>query len=184
MIMMEQPSLCVSAHDTVGPDYKMWMNITVPEGTSPATVAHQIAAANFAALATAKSPLRNIIFNTHGRVGKISIGGKGQTGIDSTTVGAFGILRPLNVGTIWVVSCHAAEGSEGQALCQTLARVAGTQVIAAEGSQEVGTYATYRLWFGLDGQIDDFEGTVYSFTPMGHVSKGIDPEEVVWTIKR
>ena len=40
------------------------------------------------------------------------------------------------------------------------------------------------MWMqGIDGYIDDFEGTVYSFTPTGVMRKGIDPERDVWTTK-
>jgi hypothetical protein len=41
-------------------------------------------------------------------------------------------LAALNVGTIWIVSCDAASSEKGQSYCQTLANVAGTQVIASD----------------------------------------------------
>jgi hypothetical protein len=36
-------------------------------------------------------------------------------------------------------------------------------------------------WTG--DNIDDFEGTVYSFTPARGMQKGIDPEKDVWTVQ-
>ena len=103
-------------------------------------------------------------------------------------LGVFGVLKPLNVGTIWIVSCDVAEGPKGQHFCQTLARVAGTQVIASDESQEITGLEFAGLvlvmWMqGIDGYIDDFEGTVYSFTPTAVMRKGIDPERDVWTTK-
>ena len=46
-------------------------------------------------------------------------------------------------------------------------------------SQTVG----YRYYLGLSGNIDDFEGTVYCFTPMGTVHRDVEPAEMVDTIE-
>lgn len=183
MIMMEQPSFCINSHDVPGPHYSMWQTVEAPEGTTAYQTAAQIAAMNNAALASEGSPLRNIIINCHGSSGRLLIGGQGKDAIDIDDVGCFQLLKSLNVGTIWLVACQAAKGETGQKFCQALATFAGTQVIASDEFQEVTAWQTYLYYTGLSGQIDDFEGTVYSFTPTGGMRAGIDPEDVVWTIK-
>jgi hypothetical protein len=93
-------------------------------------------------------------------------------------------LAALNVGTIWIVSCDAASSEKGQSYCQTLANVAGTQVIASDSPQEVTNWQGAQLVMAWTGDnIDDFEGTVYSFTPARGMLKGIDPEKDVWTVQ-
>jgi hypothetical protein len=119
MIMMQQPSISINSHDVPGPHYKMWKTVSASEGITASEVVLTIVSANTAALAARKSPLRNIIINCHGRPGKLSIGGSGKPGIEKSNVALFGVLKPLNVGTIWLVACRAALGPDGQSLCYT-----------------------------------------------------------------
>jgi Domain of unknown function (DUF4347) len=193
MIKMENPSFCFSSWD-VGITYKMWKNILGHKAMSPSELATVIVAANAASLGIWRKPLENIVLNVHGFPGGLHIGGMHDPDDNPSAfsmriehLGVFGVLKPLNVGTIWLVSCDAAQGPKGQSYCQTLAPVTGTQVIASDESQEVTGSEFAGLAFmwiqGIDGYIDDFEGTVYSFTPRGVMRKGIDPERDVWTTK-
>jgi hypothetical protein len=185
MIMMEQPSISINSHDVPGPNYKMWRTIVAPESTDATAVVRMIERHNVEAVSAKKSPLRNIIINCHGLEGggRLSVGGEGHVGIHQGNVGMFASLRPLNVGTIWLVACQAAAGPNGMSLCRAMAQNAGTIVIAGDEDQELGVWGTYRYYVGLSGQIDDYEGTVYAFWPNGSVSRDIDPEDIVFTVK-
>jgi hypothetical protein len=182
MIKMQQPSLCINSHDVPGPNYRMWKSVEVPEGTTASDVSRLIVSANISALLEEDTPLRNIIFNCHGRPGGLLIGGDGKPAITEADLGVFAILKHYNVGTIWLVACKAARGAAGQSFCQKLSKVANTIVIAGEDSQSVGAWGTYRIYAGLAGHIDEYEGTVYGFTPLTGMSVGIDPEDFVNTV--
>ncbi len=184
MIMMEQPSISINSHDVPGPSYRMWRTFDVPEETDASGVVRIIQRCHVEAMNSRKSNLRNIIINCHGREGggRLSIGGQGHVGIYMDNVGVFSALRPLNVGTIWLVACQAARGPDGQNLCRAIAQNANTIVIAGEDDQELGIWGTYRYYVGKSGQIDDYEGVVYAFWPNGRVSRDIDPEDIVYTV--
>jgi hypothetical protein len=182
MIRMQQPSISINSHDVPGPYYRMWKTIEAPEGTTASDVARMIESANISALLREETPLRNIILNCHGFPGGLRMGGADKPAIDKSNVGVFGNLKHYNVGTIWLVACRAALGTAGQDFCQTLAKVANTIVIASDDYQDVGVWGTYRIVVGgLSGNIDEYEGTVYGFTPAG-MSRDIDPEDFVYTI--
>jgi hypothetical protein len=190
MIRLEVPSFCFNSYDIGLPHYRMWRSIVGDDGMTPSQLAGEIDKANQAALQTFKTSLQNIILNTHGFDGGLWIGGiwdwdhKDRKAMHKDDLGVFGILKPHNVGTIWIVAYDIAESAKGQSFCQTLANVVGTQVIASDTSQEVTTWQGIELasvWFY--NYIDDFEGTVYSFTPAGGMRKGIDPEKDVWTVQ-
>jgi hypothetical protein len=189
MIRMEQPSFCFNSCDVGEPHYKMWRTIVGPEGMTPAQLVGEIVAANLRALQSTGSSLRNIIINTHGFDGGLWIGGvwdwdhKNRKAMHKDDLATFAVLKPQNVGTIWIVSCEIAESEKGQSFCQTLANIAGTQVVASDTSQEVTNWQGVQLFLAFRWNIDDFEGTVYSFTPVGGMRKGIDPEKDIWTVQ-
>ena len=66
-------------------------------------------------------------------------------------------------------------GETGKSYCQTLANVAGTEVIAADASQIV-RFSGNRIVEAGYGNVDDFEGTVYSFNVGEGHGEGVDPE--------
>jgi hypothetical protein len=181
MITMKEPSFCFNSCDVEEPHYEMWRTIVGPVDMTPAQLAGKIWQTNAEALVTWEKPLVNVIINSHGYFGDLYIGGmKTPNGdfkraMDDSDVGVFGILKPLGITTIWLISCEAAKGSYGQLFCQHLATVAGTEVIASDASQKVTTWQGIELFVASRSNIDDFEGTVYSFTPGGGVIKGIDP---------
>lgn len=182
MIMMEQPSVVFQAHD-VDEDYKMQYTINLHEGATANYVVDRIIEIH------QRTPLRNIIFSSHGNNTTVSIGGKGQqnVGIQAETLDALTRLKSLNVGTIWLISCNAATGQAGQSFCQAIAKAAGTQVIAAAEGQDVGSWDWWHLNnpFCPDGQIDDFEGAVFSFTPAGgsKLIGDVNDSDLIQTIK-
>jgi hypothetical protein len=189
MIRMEQPSFSFNSSDVGVPHYTMWKTIVGPAGMTPSQLVAEIVMSNNASLQVYGKSLRNIILNTHGGDGSLSIAGLYQNdGVRRETMtkddlGVFGILKPFNVGTIWLVSCEAAATAVGQNFCQALANVAGTQVIASDSSQEVSIWQGVQLFLAFRWNIDDYEGTVYSFTPTQGMRKGIDPEKDVWTVQ-
>ena len=180
MILMQQPSVVFHAHD-VDADYKMLYTINLHEGATANYVAARITELH------QRTPLKNIIFNAHGHGAKVSIAGKGLPGLEPSSVGAFGVLKSLNIGTIWLTSCSPAMGTDGKTFCQSLADTAGTQVIGSDWLQEIGLVDGFRLASPtfVDGQIDEFEGAVYSFTPTGKMRPIVDPNTspFIWTIK-
>jgi hypothetical protein len=177
MIRMEQPSFVFNAHDIDPPRYEMWRTIKGNSGTTPAKLVGAIFAANTDALRAEGTPLRNIIINTHGYAGGLHIGGmEKRDAMEKADLAVFGVLRGLNVGPIWLTSCGAARDTTGAALCQTLAKIAGTRVIASDTDQIVSPGQAVALVMAWRWNIDDFEGTVYDFTPNGVARKGIDPE--------
>ena len=176
MIMMQQPSVVFNAHDVKPTYYKMLFTIDLQKGATAFEIVSKIKALHYI------HPLRNIIFNCHGYEGKVSIGGHGQYGIQASTVGAFAALKSLNIGTIWLTSCDAAQGNGGKFLCMLLSQAAGTQVIAGDADQGPSPWEAFRLWTTATGQIDDIAGNVFSFTPAGGM-RAISNLESVWTVK-
>ena len=189
MIRMEQPSFCFNSCDVGEPHYKMWRTIVGPDAMTPSQLVGEILAANNVAIQVFRKSLQNIILNSHGFHGGLHIGGMEKfDGIKRKSMlkddlAAFSILKPFNIGTIWIVSCEIANEEDGQIFCQTLANIAGTQVIASDSSQVVTTWQGVQLFLAFRYNIDDYEGTVYSFTPAGGMKKGIDPEKYVWTVQ-
>jgi hypothetical protein len=189
MIMMQHPSLVINSHDVPWPTYKMWRTINAPVGITAAVAVQHIVDANRMALAATGKSLQNIVINCHGanEGGALYIGGEENDrrrggGIRLSTVIAFSVLKPLNVGTIWLVACQAAIAPLGKQLCQGLATTAGAQVVAADEDQEVGIWGGWRILTSVrDGIIDEFEGTVYSFT-VRRAPTMIDPHEAIFTI--
>ena len=169
-ILLQQPALSINAHDVGWPSYDMWRTIDAPEGTTPGTAAGWIFATNMEATKTWKTQLRNVVLNAHGYPGKVSIGGMKRDHIYTTDLAVFGILRPMNIGTIWLCGCRAAQGAHGINFCSALSAVVGTEVIASDVSQEITLSQGIRSFFLGAREIDDFEGTVYSFKSTGKIT--------------
>lgn len=176
MIRMEQPSFCFNSCDVGEPHYKMWKTIVGPEGMTSSQLAAQIFTAHLQARGSEGSSLLNVILNTHGFAGGLNIGGLTRSAMYKADLAPFGILKPLNIGPIWIVSCGAARDTTGKSFCQTLATTAGTQVIASDASQIVTNTQGIGLFLAFRWNIDDFEGTVYAFTPDGGMRIVTDPE--------
>ncbi len=182
MIKMEQPSFSFNSYDIGKPYYQMWKTTVGPKQMTPRQLAGAIEAANRAALNSCGRPLVNVIINSHGSFGDIYIGGlkkpngEFEHAMDEDDLGVFGILKPLEIATFWLVSCKAARGEYGKEFCQTLANVSGSEVIASDASQIVTIWQGIELFVVPYGNIDDFEGTVFSFAPGRAPLKGIDPE--------
>jgi len=185
MILMQEPSYAFNSVDVPSPTYRMWINKDGYRGMTVAELARSINEATRAAFEQMQSNLLNIVINSHGLEGggKISIGGKGLTGLDVSNVHQFSFLKGHGAGTIWLVACQAAAGTGGKQLCQALAVASGYQVVASDDDQDTGYWGSWRLVAQyFSHQIDEFEGTVYGFTASGTM-RTIDPHDDIPTIK-
>jgi hypothetical protein len=117
--------------------------------------------------------LNAVVLNCHGFYG---------TGMGGKTLGGFGlnigkgILRADTskftalagmVGSIWITACGAARISgspagDGHAFCAEIARSSKAYVIAGT-TRQIGT-----VWLP-QGYIDDYEGLVVRYNPLGNV---------------
>jgi hypothetical protein len=164
MITISQPALALHSCDVPGFLYQMSTTWMMPAGASASDVVSWISAA------VQQSPelsLKNVVINTHGGPGALYVGGGSATPI--TDPGPFSGVRTLDIGTIWLVGCLVATGSNGQSFCSQLAITSGADVIAANDYQ----FVENRFLGGnptIFGAIDDFEGTAYLFSPSGSMS--------------
>ncbi len=189
MLMLKSPSLAINSHDVPGPNYRMWETVDAPPAMNAADVVHEIIRVNRLALEYERTQLLNVVINCHGAdgggalyVGGCSSDSEKAARINIGNVNVFSLLDRRNIGTIWLVACQAAAGNLGKQLCQQLAMVSKCQVIASDDDQSVGVWGTIRiLQGGGRGQIDEFEGSVFSFTPVGGMRE-IDPHEAIYTI--
>ena len=55
-------------------------------------------------------------------------------------------------------------------------------MIASDAGNVVTVWQGVKLFLAYRWNIDDFEGTVYSFAPGAVMAKGIDPEKDIWTV--
>lgn len=169
MIFMKQPSLVINSHDVPGPTYKMFETWKAPKGVTAIDVVNKIYDASINAYLKKGSSLQNVIINSHGYPGGLSVGGRGNT-IKVGDLTTFAILRRYadsghTVGTIWIVACNAAKGSDGKTFCSMLAMMSGCKVVAADKSQYVEFFGSGLVKFGLG--IDEYEGNVFLFYPTG-----------------
>jgi hypothetical protein len=187
MIRMKRPSLAINAHDVPRPWYKMWTTVNAIPGFTTYAAVGQILHANKVAVDQLGAPLQNVVINCHGKDGggALYIGGEDMKywdgRINRESAYYFSLLKPFNIGTLWLVACQAAAGEAGKNLCQMIATYSGCQVVAADEDQSTGVWGTIRLVTGLAENIDEYEGTVYRFTPAGSYSE-IDPHEAIYTI--
>jgi hypothetical protein len=189
MIKMSSPSVVINAHDVPGPKYRMCQTVDADEGVTAAQAVEYILTANQIARNYANKPLQNVIINCHGSdLGMaLYIGGQDHDrrggGIRKNTVGHFARLKPLHLGTFWLVACQASATSDGKELCQRLADTAGVQVVASELDQEVGIVGGYHLYKRKHYDvIDEFEGPVYAFNPSAPPRR-INPHTDIFTIR-
>ena len=161
MITLSQPALALHSYDVPGYLYQMSTTWKMPAGASGGDVASWIGSA------VGQSPeqqLHNVVINCHGGPGKLYVGGLAASPIANAS--AFGQLHNLDIGTIWLVGCLVATGSNGFAFCTQLAVAAGCDVVAANDTQFVeDRFLAGRC--GVFGAIDDFEGAAYRFSPSG-----------------
>jgi hypothetical protein len=183
MIKMKDPSFCFNSGDVGTPLYDMWRTLDAPEGIPPSRVAAAIWSANQEGLAVLGQSLQNVVINCHGNRYGLLTGGIGKHGLHKQVLGLLGILKPLNMGTFWLVSCDVAAEDSGKSFCQELAKVVGALVIASDSSQEASFGQVAELVIATAAHaINDFDGTVYSFSPSGVMRKGIDPLKDVPTV--
>jgi hypothetical protein len=89
-------------------------------------------------------------------------------GIYKSELGVFGILKPFNIGTVWLVSCDVAAEESGQSFCQEFAKMVGALVSASDSGQEATLGQALEISLASTTEaINVFDGTVYSFSPSG-----------------
>ncbi len=189
MLMLKSPSFVINSHDVPGPNYRMWESMEAPPGMNAGAAALEIVRVNRLALEYKRTQLLNVVINCHGAEGggALYIGGadsatERNAKTDISTVNAFSVLKRRNIGTIWLVACQAAKGNSGKQLCQMLATVSGSAVVASDENQMVGAWGSIRIIQGGGrGQIDEFEGKVHAFWPNGTMGE-INPHEDIFTI--
>ena len=189
MLMLKSPSLVINSHDVPWPRYRMWETVNASPRMNAEGCVREIIRVNRLALEYERTPLQNVVINCHGADagGALYIGGEDEQywpyRINDDSVHAFALLRGRNIGTIWLVACQAAAGYFGKKLCQSIASLSGSQVVAADEDQEVGIWGGLRIIQGGGrGQIDEFEGKIFSFVPIGGPPREIDPHEDIYTI--
>lgn len=164
MIGVPYPHMVLNSHNVPGVEYKMWNTWKVPKSTS---VDHMVEWIAKVARGAPGGSLSTLIFNSHGKPGKIGIGQK----ITLNDVEKFAVLKKESlVGRIWIVACKVARIAEagtvkdGNYFCYRLAQESGAFVRAGSASQ-IGHLICDIPY----GYIDDWEGTVYSWNPKGEV---------------
>jgi hypothetical protein len=173
---MKSPSFAFNSCDVPGPNYRMWRWMEGYRGFSALALVYTILETDDQARKLKGERLLNIVINSHGAGGYVSIAGQGNLGLNKDSACEFLRLRGRNLGTIWLVSCQAAQGDYGSEFCQILARNSGCQVIATDEFQEVGPWGTFRLATSAKfDHIDEFEGNIYAFTPNGGKRRVFDP---------
>lgn len=177
MLKLEEPTFGFNAHDVGFPHYKMWETIDAPRGADVQLLLDSIVRANRLALENQQKPLANIVLNCHGYPGRVWLGGVFSGFLDMSTLSALSVLKPKNLGTIWLTSCAAAKESRGKLFCMTLSLLTGCPVVASEASQEVDMWGAWRIKSGLPGLIDEMEGTVLRFTANSVYSR-VNPHDL------
>jgi hypothetical protein len=180
MIRMIKPALVINTYDVPGPLYKMWQTVSAPLGANVTSLVSYIDEGHRVSLETFGYKLINIVINSHGGPGSLLLGGRSQKAITKGDLQALAPLKGHTGGTIWIVACEIAAGTEGQNFCQALAMTTGYQVVAGTVDQYVDRWDGYKMWH-IANAIDEFEGDVYAFYASGSFRK-IDPHEDVLTI--
>ncbi len=162
MINISQPALALHSSDLPGFRYQMTTTWNMPPGASAANVVYWI---GYAVDRSAELRLNNVVINCHGGPGKLYIGSGKNAPVRIKDIALFSKLRTKDIGTVWLVGCLVAIGSNGERFCSQLAVTLGCDVVTANDYQFVERrYMRGNCPFGT---IDDFEGAAYRFSPAG-----------------
>lgn len=169
MITVPFPHLVLNSHNVPGEEYEMLYTWKVPESTSVTQMVDYIKTRAEICAETFEGKLETVIFNAHGKPGKIKIG----HGITRNDVMNFDTLKGL-VGKIWIVACDvahikkAATITDGNWFCYRLAQESGAYVKASSNTQNV-PYPDLSpvIDFMPNGCIDDWEEPVFEWDPSG-----------------
>ncbi len=170
MIKLSEPSLALHSFDVPGYKYKMWQTRKMAKFTNATDVVNEIL---WSIGQAPDQQLGNVVINCHGSPGTLYIGATDKyleakdtdITININNLGAFSSLKKKGLGTIWLVACRVAKGTEGDNFCASLARAAGCNVVAADKKQFVNF--GYYLSACPDNCIDRFEGTAYLWDSTG-----------------
>jgi hypothetical protein len=181
LIWLKQPSYVFHAHDISPQFYTMWKTVTGKPGMTPNEIASSIYRANVESLASGSSMLKNVVINVHGSPGYLRLAGLTYSGSILDDMKPFSVLN--GIGTIWMVSCNVAGGSEGKHFCSGLARMTGSVVVASEQSQIVTALQAFQLVIAGSDRIDAFEGKLIAFYPNGATRSDSNPRNLVDTVE-
>ncbi len=161
------PNMVLNAHNAPGEEYQMLFTWKVPQSTNVSQMIARIANdAKTSKIAFGKG-LETLIFNAHGKPGKICIG----QGITRNDVTEFRKLKGL-VKRIWIVACKVAKIkaagtiTDGNWFCYRLAQESGAYIKASSVNQ-VAYHKVYLIDFVPPGCIDSMEPPVIRWTPKG-----------------
>jgi len=170
-IKIAQPALALNSHDVPGAEYEMSINWKVPATVTADDVMSWIKGA---AATAPGGRLRVVLINCHGYYNSTDRAGTGGfglalgTGIRRADTPKFAAIKGV-VDNIWITACGTAritkpgpgEG-DGNLFCCEIAKQSGAHVVAATTHQDGDS----RL---PKGHIDDFEGLVLQYGPLGNV---------------
>lgn len=174
MIKLKQPSLILHSPDVPGYKYTSWRSWLMKKNANIRDLVYWI---NYALDESPEGYLHNVVINCHGSPGYLHIGGVWKGFGNSET----NFLRPLRtrgaVGRIFLVACKVAGESTdskhlGKVFCSNIAKESGTPVIASDTTQSVDIW--YEHFSHPYGTIDDYEGSVFEFSPGGGSSRWSD----------
>lgn len=174
MIKAAFPHMALNSHNVPGEEYEMWNTMKVAKSTH---IVHLLDWVKKVAKGAPGGKLQTLIFNSHGRPGKISIG----QGIRRKDVEKFRVLKGFVV-RIWIVACSVAKIrragtiTDGNWFCYRLAQESGAYVTASSvkqrGPRKNKTVRNWHEWEEKNdslpyGYIDDWELPVHRWTPKG-----------------
>ena len=161
------PHMSLNAEALPAGPFLMWNTWIVPWGT---TVEKMLGWTAEVARTSPWGKLETVVFNSHGCGGRMLIG----EGFKRRHTPKFAVLKGL-VNQIWLCGCSVAriEGSgdndvlysctnDGNLFCCEIAKASGAFVTAPTGLQKGEKNVKY-------GHIDDWEGTVLTYGPLGNV---------------
>lgn len=171
-IKVEQPAMALNSSDVPGAKYEMWNTWEV---TPEHDVDHLTGWIAKVAAAAPGGRLRMVILNCHGFYNTTKRSGTGGyglsmgTGIRKADLSKFSALKGL-VDNIWITACGAARISpadwtgngDGNVFCSEMAKQSGAYVVAATTHQDGDSVLPKN-------HIDNFEGLVLKYGPMGNV---------------
>ncbi len=163
MIKVPFPHMVLNAEAIPG-RFKMWNTYDVDYGTS---VEHMLGWTAYVARTSPWGQLETVIINCHGGPARLMIGAE----ITRNDTPKFDVFNdedgnPL-VKRIWIVACSAAyigKGwtGDGNLFSCAIAKASGAHVTVPTGAQRGERNVPY-------GYIDNWEGTVLTYGPLGNV---------------
>jgi hypothetical protein len=168
-ITVAQPAMALNSSDVPGATYRMWNTWEVKPDED---IDHILGWTAAVAKGAPGGKLKMVILNCHGfyRSGVGGYGLKMGKGIYRSNLTKFAVLNGL-VENIWITACGAARMSpadwkgdgDGNVFCSEMAKQSGAYVVAATTHQDGDVFLAKN-------HVDNFEGLVLQYGPMGNVT--------------